>query len=165
MSNLSPARYMGVTVLEERALVALVQAAATAAEASDAVVRSEGLSPSQYNVLRILRSAGSNGLTRTDIAERMVTRDPDMTRLLWGLDSKGLVTTWRSTSDARQRVSGITNLGRSLLRELDPRVTEAVVRSVGHLPRRKLEDLVTLLDDLSTRRSRDNPHARARATG
>ena len=144
------AEYMDVQALEEQALIALVQAAATTAEASDAVVRSNGLSASQYNVLRILRVAGRNGLTRTEIAERMVTRDPDMTRLLKGLESKGLVETWRSETDARQYVSGITPRGRRILVELDPKVTHAAQRSLGHLPRRRLRDLITLLNELTS---------------
>lgn len=145
-----PAEYMGVRVVEEQALIALVQASARAAAASDAVVRSHGLSPSQYNVLRILHVAGERGLTRSDIAERMVTREPDMTRLLNGLASKGLVSTWRSEVDARQRVSGITPRGQAVLRELNPQVTHAAQRSLGHLPQHRLEDLVRLLTEISS---------------
>ena len=145
-----PAEHMGVHVLEERALIALVEAGARAADASDAVVRAHGLSPSQYNVLRILDVAGPEGLTRTDIAERMVTRDPDMTRLIKGLEAKELVATWRSETDARQRVSAITGRGRSLLAELNPQVTSAAKRSLGHLPEGRLNDLVELLGELTS---------------
>lgn len=144
------AAHMGVRVLEEQALIALVEASARAADASDAVVRSYGLSPSQYNVLRILDFAGEPGLTRSDITERMVTRDPDMTRLVKGLETKGLVTTWRSETDARQRVSAITPVGRTLLSELNPQVTRAAKRSLGHLPQRRLRDLVEILGELSS---------------
>ena len=146
----SPADHMGVRVLEEQALIALVQASARGVAASDGVVRSHGLSPSQYNVLRILDVAGEEGLTRSEIAERMVTRDPDMTRLLKGLESKGMVTTWRCEADARQRMSAITPDGRSLLLELNPQVTGAAQRSLGHLSRRRLKQLIQLLTELSS---------------
>ena len=146
----NPAKHMDVRVLEEQALIALVQASGLAATASDGVVRSQGLSPSQYNVLRILSAAGEKGLTRSDIAGRMVTRDPDMTRLLKGLEAKGFVTTWRSGSDGRQRISAITRGGELLLRELNPLVTQAARRSLGHLPPERLLDLVQLLSEVTS---------------
>lgn len=141
--------HMGVRGLEERALIALVRAAAEAAAPSDAVVGASGLSPSQYNVLRILSSAGEGGLRRTEIAERMVTRDPDMTRLLKGLESKGLVVSWRAEADARQRLSKITAQGTSMLSVLNPQVTRAVKRSLGRLRRERLADLIDILRELS----------------
>ncbi|MEQ9568861.1 MAG: MarR family transcriptional regulator [Longimicrobiales bacterium] len=145
-----PAEHMDVRVLEEQALIALVQASARAATASDAVVRSRGLSPSQYNVLRILHVAGEEGLTRSEISERMVTRDPDMTRLLKGLESMGLVGTWRSEVDGRQRISAVTPSGAALLLELNPQVTRAAQRSLGHLSEQRLKDLIELLTELSS---------------
>ena len=140
---------MGIRGLEERALIALVQAAAEAAAPSDAVVGASGLSPSQYNVLRILSKAGEDGFARTEIAERMVTRDPDMTRLLKGLESKGLVVSWRAEADARQRVSRITDQGASMLSVLNPQVRHAAKRSLGQLSRERLADLIDILRELS----------------
>ena len=145
----TPADHMGIRGLEERALIALVEAASEAAAPSDAVVGGSGLSPSQYNVLRILSRAGEGGLTRTEIAERMVTRDPDMTRLLKGLESKGLVMSWRAEADARQRVSRITDQGTSMLSVLNPQVTRAVKRSLGRLRRERLAGLIDILRELS----------------
>ena len=83
----TPAAAMAIhDSLEEEVLIALIRAAWLAAERSNAVTATAGLSPSQYNVLRILRAAGRGGLSCTEIGTRMVTRDSDLTRLMSGLD-------------------------------------------------------------------------------
>src|SRR3989441_6937429 len=87
----TPAAAMAIRdSLEEEVLIALVRAAWLAAERSNAVTAAAGLSPSQYNVLRILRAAGREGLSCTEIGTRMVTRDSDLTRLMSGLARAGL---------------------------------------------------------------------------
>src|SRR3989442_2696071 len=92
MSVPTPAAAMAIRdSLEEEVLIALVRAAWLAAERSNAVTAAAGLSPSQYNVLRILRAAGRGGLSRTAIRARMVTRHSDLTRLMSGLDRAGFV--------------------------------------------------------------------------
>src|SRR2546421_8120239 len=79
----TPAAAMAIRdSLEEEVLIALVRDACLAAERSSAVTAAAGLSPSQYNVLRILRAAGREGLSCTEIGTRMVTRDSDLTRLM-----------------------------------------------------------------------------------
>src|SRR2546428_4380926 len=91
----TPAAAMAIRdSLEEEVLIALVRAAWLAAERSNAVTAAAGLSPSQYNVLRILRAAGRGGrggLSFTEIGARMVTRDSHLTRLMSGLARAGLV--------------------------------------------------------------------------
>ena len=89
MTSWGPADAMGIATPEERVLIAIVRAAWAALVRSNAIVRAAGLSPSQYNVLRILRHAGGEGLSRNRIAERMVTRDPDLTRILMPEDWDG----------------------------------------------------------------------------
>ena len=79
------------------------------------VLRTADLSFPQYNVLRILRGAGSDGLPTGSIADRMVTRDPDLTRLLDRLESRRLVSRSRSSSDRRVIVAAVTEAGRRLL--------------------------------------------------
>src|SRR5438046_10519767 len=92
MSVPTPAAAMAIRdSLEEEVLIALVRAAWLAAERSNAVTAAAGLSPSQYNVLRILRAAGRRGLSCTEIGTRMVTRDSDLTRLMSGLARAGFV--------------------------------------------------------------------------
>ena len=146
MSTPHPAQAMGIETPEERALIALVRAAWVASARSDAIVRKAGLSPSQYNVLRILRSAGEEGLSRNGIGDRMVTRDPDLTRILSGLMGMGAVTTRRSSVDRRSRVSRITERGRKLLDGLDHHVREAAIASMGGLSRAELKRLEELLE-------------------
>lgn len=145
MMPLKPADAMGVEVPEERVLIALVRSAWAASARSDAIVRRAGLSPSQYNVLRILRFAGEKGLSRTGIADRMVTRDPDLTRILSGLGRMRAVRTRRSADDGRVRVSVITVRGRELLDHLDRDVRDAAIASLGGLGPDALARLEELL--------------------
>lgn len=149
MTLLKPADAMGVEVLEERVLIALVRAAWASSMRSDAIVRKAGLSPSQYNVLRILRSAGHEGLSRNGIGERMVTRDPDLTRILSGLVSMRAVRDRRSTLDRRVRVSVISEHGRALLDRLDDEVRDAAIASLGGLGKGDLKRLETLLEAIA----------------
>ena len=145
-----PAQAMGIENPEERVLIALVRAAWAASTQSNAIVREAGLSPSQYNVLRILRHAGDEGLSRTEISERMVTRDPDLTRILSGLMRMKAVTTHRSSVDRRSRVSRITERGRTLLEGLDPEVRHAAISALDALDSAQLKRLERLLEAVGT---------------
>lgn len=146
MRPTNPTDAMGIETPEERVLIALVRAAWVASARSDAIVRKAGLSPSQYNVLRILRHAGSDGLSRNGIGERMVTRDPDLTRILSGLTRMRAVTTRRSPTDGRCRVSVITAHGRMLLDRLDAEVRQGAIASLRGLNGAQLRRLEALLD-------------------
>jgi DNA-binding MarR family transcriptional regulator len=88
------------------------------------VVEPHGISPQQYNVLRILRGAGKTGMPTLDIADRMVEKAPGITRLLDRLESKHLVRRRRCPKDRRQVLCWITEAGLKLLAELDTPVTE-----------------------------------------
>jgi len=131
--------------LEEEVLIALVRAAWLAAERSNAVTAAAGLSPSQYNVLRILRAAGRAGLSCTEIGTRMVTRDSDLTRLMSGLARAGLVVRGTDTHDRRRSTNRITAAGRARLSRLDRDVVEAAKQSLGSLGRTRLTTLRDLL--------------------
>lgn len=146
MHMTNPADAMGIDTLEERVLIALVRAASAASARSDALVRRAGLSPSQYNVLRILRQAGREGLSRNGIGDRMVARDPDLTRILSGLTRMRAVTTHRSTEDRRSRVSVITERGRTLLDGLDHDVRQAAIASLRDLNATQMRRLEALLE-------------------
>ncbi|MGE0440223.1 MAG: MarR family winged helix-turn-helix transcriptional regulator [Gemmatimonadales bacterium] len=145
MTAPSPADAMGIETPEERVLIALVRAAWAASAQSNAVVRAAGLSPSQYNVLRILRLAEGEGLSRNGIGERMVTRDPDLTRILFGLARMGAVKTRRSSADRRSRVSTITDRGRTLLDGLEDDVRNAAISALDGLSPAELKRLEGLL--------------------
>src|SRR3989454_3533276 len=133
MSVPTPAAAMAIRdSLEEEVLIALVRAAWLAAARSTAVTAAAGLSPSQYNVLRILRAAGQGGLSCTEIGARMVTRDSDLTRLMSGLARAGLVVRGTDAADRRRSTNRITAAGRALLRRLDRDVADAAQRSEEH---------------------------------
>ena len=146
MSVPTPAAAMAIhDSLEEEVLIALVRAAWLAAERSNAVTAAAGLSPSQYNVLRILRAAGRGGLSCTDIGARMVTRDSDLTRLVSGLAHAKLVMRGTDADDRRRSTNRITPAGRTLLGRLDRAVADAAKQTLGHLGRARLTALRDLL--------------------
>ncbi len=105
-----------------------------------------GLSPTQYNALRILRGAGEKGLACSEIAERMINRDPDITRLIDRLERRGLVQRTREQKDRRVITTRITAAGLELLRRLDRPVEEFHRRLLGPLGERQLRSLIRLLE-------------------
>ena len=108
------------------------------------VLKTEDLSATQYNVLRILRSA-PEGLACGEIGSRMITRDPDVTRLLDRLERRGLISRWRETKDRRTVMARITPEGLALLSRLDEPVQAAHRKQLGHLGRGRLRTLAKLL--------------------
>lgn len=108
------------------------------------VLKTEELSPTQYNVLRILRGT-PEGLPCGEIASRMITRDPDVTRLLDRLEKRQLISRCRETKDRRTVMARITPEGLKLLSRLDGPVQVAHRRQLGHLGRERLRLLAGLL--------------------
>ncbi|MGB7024662.1 MAG: MarR family transcriptional regulator [Candidatus Acidiferrales bacterium] len=108
------------------------------------ILKTEDLSATQYNVLRILRGA-SEGLPCGEIASRMITRDPDVTRLLDRLEKRGLISRCRETRDRRTVMTRITPTGLKMLARLDKPVQAGHHRQLGHLGRERLRTLVELL--------------------
>jgi DNA-binding MarR family transcriptional regulator len=142
----APAAAMAIDdSLEEEVLIALVRAAWLAAERSNAITAAAGLSPSQYNVLRILRAAGQSGFSCTEIGVRMVTRDSDLTRLVSGLERSGLLVRSTDAADRRRSINRITPAGRALLRRMDRDVADAAKQTLGHLGASRLTALRDLL--------------------
>ena len=109
------------------------------------VLKSEDLSTTQYNVLRILRGT-LEGLPCGEIASRMITRDPDITRLLDRLEKRGLISRCRETRDRRMVMARITPEGLKLLARLDEPVEETHRRQLSHLGRERLRALTGLLN-------------------
>ena len=108
------------------------------------VLKAEELSATQYNVLRILRGT-PEGLPCGEIARRMITRDPDVTRLLDRLERRGLISRWREKKDRRTVMARITPDGLKLLTRLDEPVQDAHRKQLGHLGRKRLGTLTELL--------------------
>jgi DNA-binding MarR family transcriptional regulator len=109
------------------------------------------LSPTQYNVLCILRGAcrdsnGGGGFACREIGDRMVTRDPDVTRLLDRLEARGLISRHRLKEDRRVIKTCISDEGLKLVNSLDAPVTDLHRRQLGHLGQEKLRTLGDLLE-------------------
>jgi DNA-binding MarR family transcriptional regulator len=105
----------------------------------------EGISPSQYNLLRILRGAGPDGRTMREIAERMINRDPDVTRLADGVVNLGLARRMRDSDDRRVVKLFISAKGLEMLSRLDDAVEIFLKQSLGGLGPKRLKLLRELL--------------------
>jgi DNA-binding MarR family transcriptional regulator len=134
-----------VGTLEEEALVALLRTADLLQWRADEMFKEHGLSSTQYNALRILRGAGPEGLTCSEIGERMINRDPDITRLLDRLERRTLVRRKRQPQDRRVIRTSITSAGLALLKSLDRPVLKLNRRMLGHLGEDGLHSLIALL--------------------
>ena len=110
------------------------------------LLKSHGISKTQYNVLRILRGAGDEGLTCSQISERLVTRDSDITRLLDRMEQAKLIARQRSDVDRRVVVTRISKKGLTLVSALDAPVTKLLKQLLGHLSKRESKELVDLLE-------------------
>jgi MarR family transcriptional regulator, organic hydroperoxide resistance regulator len=105
-----------------------------------------GISGTQYNVLRILRGAGVAGRTCGEVGERLVTRDPDITRLLDRLEKRGLIVRSREQEDRRIVTTRITAAGLKLLDELDPTLDQVERGLFKGFSDAKLRSLINLLE-------------------
>ena len=110
------------------------------------LLRPHEITQPQYNVLRILRGAGDAGLPSGEIGDRMVSRDPDMTRLLDRMEARGLVSRQRGPADRRVVTARITDAGRHLVDALDAPVQAMHARQLGHLSEDELRALISLLE-------------------
>ena len=132
--------------VEDEAFVNLLRTVDALMQGVAATLKPSGLSPAQYNVLRILRGAGPDGLACREIGERMITKDPDITRLLDRLEERDLISRSRDRADRRVITTRITDKGLRILKELDKPIEELHVRQLGHLGEQRLRSLVTLLE-------------------
>ncbi len=110
------------------------------------LLKPHGLSPNQYNVLRILRGAGGDGVTCTELSDRLIERDPDVTRLLDRLEGRELMRRARDTRDRRVVRNVITEAGLQLLASLDEPMQALHEAQLGHLGQKDLAALITLLE-------------------
>jgi DNA-binding MarR family transcriptional regulator len=130
----------------EEALLNVQRTASVLAQAFAETLKPHGLSETQYNALRILRGAGPDGLACQEIAERMITRDPDITRLVDRLAARKLVDRSRSESDRRVVVTKISAEGLRILSELDAQAKDLPKKVLGHLGEKRLRVLIGLLE-------------------
>jgi len=134
--------------LSARVFVSLQKTADALALEAEQLLKPHGLTGTQYNVLRILRGAEPAGLPCSAIGERMISHDPDMTRLLDRMEKRGLITRARQTDDRRVVKARITRAGLALLKSLDQPVRELHQRQFGHLPATRLNALADLLEQV-----------------
>ena len=133
--------------LEAKLFVALLRAADRLSQDADLLVKAYGLTGTQYNVLRILRGAGPDGLPCKGIGDRMISRDPDMTRLLDRMEKRSLVTRERQTQDRRVIKTRITPEGLEILKKLDEPIDELHKKQFRHLAASKLKALAEALEE------------------
>jgi DNA-binding MarR family transcriptional regulator len=143
--------------LEPQVFVSLMRTADALARGAEAMLKPYGLSGTQYNILRILRGAGEKGLACREVGGRLISRDPDLTRLLDRMESRGLIARAREAQDRRVVRTRITAEGLRLLGELDRPVRDLHRRQLGHLPERQLRQLSNLLD--RAREPLEEPHS------
>jgi DNA-binding MarR family transcriptional regulator len=130
---------------QQEAFLSIVRAEVALTGAVEAVLEPYGLSATQYNVLRILRGAGAGGLCRNEIRDRLLTRMPDVTRLLDRMEEAGLLERERRADDRRQVETRLTRKGRELVDRLDAVVEAQHQRALGHLTPDQLRTLNRLL--------------------
>ncbi len=134
--------------LGAEAAVALLRTADAVRTYMAKVVEPHGITVQQYNVLRILKGSFPNPLPTLEIGERMIERQPGITRLLDRLDAKKLVRRERCTKDRRLMHCWITDAGRQLLEGLDPKIDEADRRTLSSLPEREVRQLIDLMQSI-----------------
>ena len=136
--------------LQQEAYLSVVRTSTALTDAMEELVKSRGISATQYNVLRILRGSDVEGLCRNALRDRMLTRMPDMTRLLDRMEEAGLVVRVREGEDRRMVMTRITAKGRGLLDDLDAPVMALHRKQMAGLTDaqlRSLSDLLTLVRD------------------
>ncbi len=126
------------------AIIEMVKAVAEAERGVAELLKPVDLSPAQYNVLRVLRGAGPEGLACGEVAGRLMRRDPDITRLNDRLARRGLIVSRRSERDRRVVLTRITDKGLGLLTTLDGPMDALHERQLGHLSADDLDRLATL---------------------
>ena len=148
----SPQTHPAPVPLEARVFLALLKTASGLGLEAEQLLKSSGLTATQFNVLRILRGARPAGLACRSIGDRMVSHDPDMTRLLDRLEKRGLITRERQKDDRRVVKTHITPEGLEILKPLDHPMRELHKRQFRHMPVKRLKTLSQLLEEIRTRK-------------
>jgi DNA-binding MarR family transcriptional regulator len=136
--------------LEQEVYLSILRTASELSHAVDQFFRPFNITPLQYNVLRILRGAGTDGLCRNEISERMVTATPDMSRLLDRMERAGWVTRERAADDRRQVSTYITKSGIELLTKLETPTRDFVARLFAGAPVIDLKTVLKVNDQIRT---------------
>ncbi len=132
--------------VSHEAIVALLRTADLVRRQITTLVEPHGITPQQYNVLRILRGAGADGLPTLEVAERMIEQTPGVTRLLDRMEAKELVRRQRCPKDRRQHLCWITPRGLAVLQKIDAVSQRAADDTMKGLRTKDRETFVRLLD-------------------
>ncbi len=135
------------TSLEEDALLNLLRTSDCLGRAVQRTIRPWGITSTQYNVLRILRGAQPTGATCSEIGQRMITADPDITRLLNRLKKLGFIGQQRDKNDRRIVRTQIREKGLQLLAEMDTAMKTLPVTLLGHLTQKELAGMIRLVEE------------------
>ena len=131
---------------QEEALLNLMRTSDRLSRHMQRIIKPWGVTATQYNVLRILRGAGPEGLTCSEIGNRMLTADPDITRLLRRLKGLKLIRQHRDRRDRRVVRTVIAETGLKLLEEMDPVIRQAPDELLGHMSAAEVAELTRLLE-------------------
>ncbi len=134
--------------IEQEAALNLLRTAQIFELKTGEFLRQFSLTSTQFNVLRILRGAGSPGLACSQIAERMITHDSDITRLLDRMEAGNLVLRIRDCSDRRVVIAKITGDGLALLKRMDKPLADYMRRTMGTLKPQRLHEMIDVLEEL-----------------
>jgi DNA-binding MarR family transcriptional regulator len=132
--------------LAEEALLNIMRTADCLQRAMQRRTRASGITSTQYNVLRILRGSQPEGLTCSAIGDRMITAEPDITRLLGRLKAQKLVRQQRDKRDKRVIWTQISPTGLALLADMDPVVQQFPKELLGHLTEEEVAELIRLVE-------------------
>jgi DNA-binding MarR family transcriptional regulator len=135
----------GFTSLQQEAFLNVLRTSSALTDDLEDLLRPYGISATQYNVLRILRGSESDGMCRNEVRDRMLTRMPDMTRLLDRMEEAGWVTRAREREDRRMVLTRISPAGKALLKELDAPVNDLHRSQLDRLGEDQLRSLIDLL--------------------
>jgi DNA-binding MarR family transcriptional regulator len=134
--------------LEQEALLSIVRTSAQLMDQFELFLRPYNITGTQYNVLRILRGAGPEGLCRNELRDRMLTRMPDVTRLLDRMEEAGLVERTRGEEDRRMVNTRLTTRASGLLATLDAKVDAREKSFFEGVPREQIQPLIAVLERL-----------------
>jgi DNA-binding MarR family transcriptional regulator len=134
--------------LEEEAFLNIARTYAVLEHALLQALKPFDITPTQYNVLRILRGAGPDGLCRNEVGERLVRRVPDVTRLLDRMEEMDLVGRARGGEDRRYVTARITRQGMAMLERLDEEIYRTHRKQLGHIDRKWLRTLIDVLTEI-----------------
>jgi DNA-binding MarR family transcriptional regulator len=132
--------------VEEEALLNLMRTSDVLHRAFHRKTRDWGVTSTQYNVLRILRGAQPRGLTCAAIGSRMITAEPDITRLLARLKALKLIRQQRDRHDRRVVWTQISEAGLELLKAMDPVIERVPRELLGHMSKAELTELINLVE-------------------